>query len=354
MEGDLTDPEALRRGYAMSELVDFAIEHGEPSFAPGAEGQWSYSNTGYILLGLIIEAIEGQPIAETFEARIFGPLGMEETFYATGVPTPEMGLPRAFVALPFGVETTDWNLSQGAAAGAVISTAEDMHVFIRALLNGDLFTSADTLAAMMDVVETGTAGIPAYGIGLAEKLPGVWGHGGQTLGFESEVALFAESGISAVGWGTSSQNIMGVAVNAISTALMSSGAIPDPAAISPDALRAAMVGSDWRLTMVLEIATQTQSDMDPERYGITFEDNGDFNAQADCNRLLGSWSIEDTSVSLTPGPTTRAACPPDSRSDDFITWLAQVTSAQLDNDGGLMLTSGDGDDLTLLQFEPAE
>jgi D-alanyl-D-alanine carboxypeptidase len=99
MEGDLTDPEALRRGYAMSELVDFAIEHGEPSFAPGAEGQWSYSNTGYILLGLIIEAIEGQPIAETFEARIFGPLGMEETFYATGVPTPEMGLPRAFVAL---------------------------------------------------------------------------------------------------------------------------------------------------------------------------------------------------------------------------------------------------------------
>jgi D-alanyl-D-alanine carboxypeptidase len=354
MEGDLTDPEALRRGYAMSELVDFAIEHGEPSFAPGAEGQWSYSNTGYILLGLIIEAIEGQPIAETFEARIFGPLGMEETFYATGVPTPEMGLPRAFVALPFGVETTDWNLSQGAAAGAVISTAEDMHVFIRALLNGDLFTSADTLAAMMDVVETGTAGIPAYGIGLAEKLPGVWGHGGQTLGFESEVALFAESGISAVGWGTSSQNIMGVAVNAISTALMSSGAIPDPAAISPDALRAAMVGADWRLTMVLEIATQTQSDMDPERYGITFEDNGDFNAQADCNRLLGSWSIEDTSVSLTPGPTTRAACPPDSRSDDFITWLAQVTSAQLDNDGGLMLTSGDGDDLTLLQFEPAE
>jgi heat shock protein HslJ len=94
--------------------------------------------------------------------------------------------------------------------------------------------------------------------------------------------------------------------------------------------------------------------MDADRYTITFRDTGEFSAQADCNRLLGGWSIEDTSVSLTPGPTTLAACPPDSRSDDFITWLTQVTSAQLDNDGGLMLTSGDGDDLTLLQFEPAE
>jgi D-alanyl-D-alanine carboxypeptidase len=240
MEGDLTDPEALRRGYAMSELVDFAIEHGEPSFAPGAEGQWSYSNTGYILLGLIIEAIEGQPIAETFEARIFGPLGMEETFYATGVPTPEMGLPRAFVALPFDVETTDWNLSQGAAAGAVISTAADMHVFIRALLNNELFTSNDTLAAMIDTVQTGSPGLSAYGIGLAEKLPGVWGHGGQTLGFESEVVLFAESGISAVGWGTSSQNIMAVGASAIWRALVLSGTIADPSASATGDLSA-----DW-------------------------------------------------------------------------------------------------------------
>lgn len=354
MEGDLTDPEALRRGYSMAELAEFAIEHGEPGFAPGADGQWSYSNTGYILLGLVIEALEDRPIAEAFETRIFAPLGMAETVYATGVPTPEMGLPRAFAALPFDVETTDWNLSQGAAAGAVISTAADMHVFIRALLNGDLFTSADTLAAMMDAVPTGTPGLPAYGIGLAEKLPGVWGHGGQTLGFESEVVLFAESGISAVGWGTSSQNIMAVGASAISQALVSSGAIPDPAAISPDALRAGLVGSDWRLATVFEVATQAQSDMDPERYAITFRNDGDFSAQADCNRLLGGWSVEDTSLFLTPGPATLAACPPDSRSDDFITWLTEVTSAQLGRDGGLILTSGGGDDLTLMQFEPAE
>jgi heat shock protein HslJ len=82
-----------------------------------------------------------------------------------------------------------------------------------------------------------------------------------------------------------------------------------------------MVGSDWHSDHGVRIRERAQSDMDAERYTITFRDNGDFNAQADCNRLLGSWSIEDTSVSLTPGPTTLAACPADSRSDDFITWL---------------------------------
>lgn len=52
MEGDLADPDALRRGYTMGELVAFAAEHGQRTFSPGAEGQWAYSNTGYLLLRL--------------------------------------------------------------------------------------------------------------------------------------------------------------------------------------------------------------------------------------------------------------------------------------------------------------
>jgi D-alanyl-D-alanine carboxypeptidase len=353
MEGDLTDPEALRRGYTMPELVAFAIDHGEPTFAPGAEGQWSYSNTGYILLGMIIEAVESRPIGEVFETRIFDPLGMEESFYGMGVPTADMGLPRAFVALPFDVETTDWNLSQGAAAGAVISTAEDMHVFIRALLEGALFTSPDTLAAMMDTVPTGSPGISDYGIGLAEKLPGVWGHGGQTLGFQSEVVLFADSDISLVGWGTSSQNIMGIVAAAAAGSLVASGVLPDPAASAAEALRAGLVGPEWRLTTVFEAATSMQSSVDPDSYTIIFAEGGDFSAQADCNRLLGRWSLENSDLSMTPGPMTLAACPLGSRSDDFIEWLAEVSSAQLDSGGGLILGSGDGEDLTLMQFEAA-
>jgi heat shock protein HslJ len=302
---------------------------------------------------MIVEAAEGRPIAEVFETRIFDPLGMEETFYGMGVPTPDMGLPRAFVALPFDVETTDWNLSQGAAAGAVISTAEDMHVFIRALLDGALFTSPDTLAEMMDTVPTGSPGISDYGIGLAEKLPGVWGHGGQTLGFQSEVALFADSGTSLVGWGTSSQNIMGFAVTPIAAALVEARLLPDPAVSATDALREALVGPCWQLTTVFEASTSTQSSMEPDSYAISFTEAGDFSARADCNRVLGRWSLEGAHLSITPGPTTLAACPPESRSDDFIEWLAAVSAGQIDSDGGLILSSGSGEDLTLMQFGPA-
>jgi heat shock protein HslJ len=206
---------------------------------------------------------------------------------------------------------------------------------------------------MMDTVRTGNPGIPAYGIGLAEKAPGVWGHGGQTLGFQSEVVLFADSDISLVGWGTSSQNIMGVAVTAVSGALVASGVLPDPAAGAADGLRAGMVGPDWRLTTVFEAATDMQSSVDPDRYVITFAEDGDFSAQADCNRVLGRWSLEGADLSIMPGPVTLAACPPDSRSDDFIAWLTQVSAAQIDSEGGLVLSSGSGEDLALMQFEDA-
>ena len=106
-------------------------------------------------------------------------------------------------------------MSQGAAAGAVVSTADDMHVFIEALLAGELFSDEGTLAEMQVTVVTGSGTAPKYGIGLAEKAEGVWGHGGQTLGFESDVAFFEEQGLSMVGWGTSANNIMAGGVNAV-------------------------------------------------------------------------------------------------------------------------------------------
>jgi D-alanyl-D-alanine carboxypeptidase len=353
MEGDIADPDALRRGFTMTELVEFAIAHGEPSFPPGAEGQWAYSNTGYILLGLIIERLEARPIADVFKARIFDPLGMEDTLYWSDVPSQELGLPRAYLAVPFDVETTDWNMSQAGAAGAVVSTAHDMHVFIQALLSDALFTAPDTIDVMQDTVVTGSPGIPAYGIGLAEKAPGVWGHGGQTLGFQSEVVQFSEQGISLVGWGTSSQNIMGLGVVAVSQALVKGGVLPDPARAASAALRERLVDTEWRLISVAGSETGEQA-MEPDRYSITFVEPGDFAAQADCNRQLGGWSLERLTLTITPGPMTKAACPPKSRSDDYVGWLANATSAQIDDAGRLILTSDDNGTFTLLQFEAVE
>ena len=117
MEGGLTDSEALARGYGSDELIQFVIVNGQPNFESGAENQWLYSNTGYVLLGIIVERITGQALADVFRERIFEPLGMNDTFLWNDVPKPEFGLPSSYFKSPFDLETTTWNMSQGWAAG---------------------------------------------------------------------------------------------------------------------------------------------------------------------------------------------------------------------------------------------
>lgn len=352
MEGDLADPDALRRGYTMEELVAFAAEHGKPSFLPGAEGQWAYSNTGYVLLGLAIERIEGRPLGQSFDARIFAPLGLKDTSYVGGVPGPELGLPRAYFAAPFDIETTDWNMSQGAAAGAVVSTVDDMHVFIEALLAGNLFASETSLAEMQETVTTGSGTIPNYGIGLAEKAEGVWGHGGQTLGFESDIAFFEEPSLSMVGWASSANNIMVIGVSAVSKALMNAGVLPDPSVGLEAELIGKMTGSEWQLVSIKTGDGDTLQPANPEDYRIAFDAAGSFAAQADCNRVLGDWSLKHQKLAIQPGPTTLAACPPQSLSESFIQWLAAAGGASIAEDGTLLVFAIQDEKFGQLLFAP--
>jgi D-alanyl-D-alanine carboxypeptidase len=111
IEGGMTDGEALRRQIDETDIVDFVARHGAPTFAPGEPGLWSYSNTGYALLGQVIEKVEVLPLAKSFENRIFGPLGMTRTFLWNGIPRPDFGLPRSWLAMPYDLETTEWNMS---------------------------------------------------------------------------------------------------------------------------------------------------------------------------------------------------------------------------------------------------
>lgn len=227
MAGGIADPVALSHRYKPQQLVDFAVAHGRPDFAPGEENAWSYSNTGYVLLGQIIEKITAEPLERAFEERIFARLDMDDSYMWNDVPKPEFGLPASYWAAPFDIETSTWNLSQGWAAGAVISTAADMDRFIRGLLTGRLFKYPATLQLMQETVPTGNSSIPHYGIGLIEKQPGLWGHGGQTLGFLSDVAYFSDHEISVVVWTTSANNSAALGAQYASIALQSSGAIKE-------------------------------------------------------------------------------------------------------------------------------
>lgn len=223
MQAGTTDPEALRRDLSPEDMVDFVIKHG----TPGREGVWRYSNTGYTLLGMVIEKVEQRPLGKSFEKRIFSPLDMGKTYMWNGIPRPAFGLPRSYLEAPFNYETTTWNMSQGWAAGAVISTVDDMHIFMEALVAGDLFRSPETLSIMQKTVRTQNPVLLGYGIGLALKGDGLWGHGGQTLGFESDVAAFQGRAMSMVAWGTSSSNIMAFAAFVISNALRKAGALSE-------------------------------------------------------------------------------------------------------------------------------
>ena len=226
MEAGMTDRDALRRPLDPLAAMDFVIDHGKPLFAPGETGQWGYSNSGYFLLGLVIERIEGRAIDKSFEERIFTPLGMDRTYLWNAAPRKAFGLSRSWLKSPFDYETTDWNLSQGWAAGAVISTPGDMHRFIEALVAGKLFKSPQTLALMQQTVPTGRPTELGYGIGLKQLAPGLWGHGGQTLGYLSSIGAFSEADISYVAWASSSLNSFALGDMAILDALQTSGALP--------------------------------------------------------------------------------------------------------------------------------
>jgi D-alanyl-D-alanine carboxypeptidase len=67
------EPSLLAQTFSPEEIIAYAVANGKPEFDPG-EG-WSYSSTNFILLGMALEAVTGQPIAELYQKRIFTPLG---------------------------------------------------------------------------------------------------------------------------------------------------------------------------------------------------------------------------------------------------------------------------------------
>jgi D-alanyl-D-alanine carboxypeptidase len=229
MEGVVSDPVALSTGFTPDEMMQFVIDHGEPYFEPGAEGQFTYSNTNYTLLGIIIESLTGQDIGEVFEERIFTPLGMDDSFFWNDVVLDEFGLGQSYLSAPFDVNTSQWNASQGWAAGAVISTAEDMNIFITSLISGELFESDETVAIMQEESIFARGLASNYGLGIFQRLGfSSWGHGGQTLGYESIAVYDAENDISIVLWTNASDDLAVFGDVVVELALQEVGALPAP------------------------------------------------------------------------------------------------------------------------------
>ncbi|MDG4861791.1 serine hydrolase [Streptomyces sp. T-3] len=206
------DPEFLERGftekflehrydtYTPEQLVGVAMRH-EPLFGPGTG--WGYSNTNYVLAGMIIKKVSGRSYEEEIERRIVNPLGL----YATSVPRTASSLPepssRAYSKLsptpqPTGptYDVTELNPSAAGPAGAMVSDSGDLNRFYSALLAGKLLP-AEQLKEMKTTVPVGGAGlITGYGLGLMKFDPScgtsLWGHGGNIQGSASQAVTTAD------------------------------------------------------------------------------------------------------------------------------------------------------------------
>ncbi len=201
------DKAMLTRAFTPVELVERVAAAGESYFAPEAPGQFHYSNTGYILLGLIIERVTGKSYGENLQQRILSPLGLTETYLLEGQPADDR-LPQAYYTTPFEYTTGEWNGSQGWSAGAVVSTAEEFATFLKALFTGFYFQDAATLDLMRGHSDAGVDALGAgttYGRGMLDN-NGILGHGGQTLGFQSDGGYLPEKDVTIVMWANSATN----------------------------------------------------------------------------------------------------------------------------------------------------
>lgn len=193
------------RTWAPQELVARAM--GRPAlFVPGTPGRWAYSNTNYILLGLIIERVTGNALELELRQRIIEPLGLRGTTLAP--PTADPGdLAHGYVGRS---DYTALNMSVAWAAGGLISTVDDLGRFEQALLGGALLRP-ETLAMMLDCGGTGGAwGVAdlAYGMGIMRRtLPAAGlapetrlalGHTGALGGYRAAMWHLPGSGITIV------------------------------------------------------------------------------------------------------------------------------------------------------------
>ncbi|WP_030155333.1 serine hydrolase domain-containing protein [Streptomyces sp. NRRL S-244] len=179
------------RYYTPRELLDTALRH-PADFAPGKS--WKYSNTNYVLAGLIVQKVTGRPLAEQIDQRIIKPIGLRHTYFpAPGdasirEPHPH-GYYRESADAPLR-DITEIDPSWGWAAGQMVSTNSDVNRFFTALLAGRLLPAAQLTQMRTTVPAEATFGPGSrYGLGLVSRpLPcgGLsWGHGGSFPGYET-------------------------------------------------------------------------------------------------------------------------------------------------------------------------
>jgi D-alanyl-D-alanine carboxypeptidase len=174
----------MARAWTPEELVKWAYDN-EPSlrFAPGT--QWEYSNTNYVLLGMVIEKVTGQSYEDSLRTRLFEPLGLDMRLAQSGDDDPR--LVRAYSGTPPLDHSDAADPSFGWAAGAIVSTPTDLVRFVEALYGGELLSS-ESLELMTTPSGVTAADQEDFGLGTFIESDGehtLFGHTGGIGGYQS-------------------------------------------------------------------------------------------------------------------------------------------------------------------------
>ena len=181
--------EIARDPYSPKEFIKFFADSAF-EFEPGS--QYRYNNSGYFLLGVIIEEVTGKPYATVLQERIFGPLGMTNSGY--DMPGPI--IPKRASGYEWGIdgfvnaEYLDMTLPY--AAGSMYSTVEDLYRWDRSLYTEKLLSGRFRDRLFEPAIQTPGGGSYAYGWGLRNRQFGsmkdsviVISHGGGINGFNT-------------------------------------------------------------------------------------------------------------------------------------------------------------------------
>lgn len=172
------------------QVVDTALRH-PIDFAPGSAQK--YTNTAYVTAGMIVEKVTGRSYARNLRDRITAPLGLRQTYYPGDDPHLPNPAARGYLDVDGElVDVTEMNQSIPGAAGAIISTAEDMDRFITGLFRGRLLGKAmmGRLFTVPDVPMFDGSGPAYYSQGLMKLTVNgitVWGKTGSRHGYASGV-----------------------------------------------------------------------------------------------------------------------------------------------------------------------
>ena len=173
------------------DLLDVALSK-PAAFEPGT--QWSYSNTNYIVLGMLIERVSQRPVGEQIDQRIIKRLGLSHTYFpGNGEKKIRGSHPQGYHINGEGKleDVTEMDASLPWAAGAMVSTPSELNTFFQAVFDGRLLTQA-SIDEMKKGVDTGSGGM-VYGLGLFGtplSCGGTsWGHGSGIFGYETHNAV---------------------------------------------------------------------------------------------------------------------------------------------------------------------